>query len=162
MRYVSRMRYLSIATIPLLALGLPLGAAAVSVNAHERAAPVAVTVYKNAQCGCCRGWVEHLRKEGFDVTAKDVDDLTAIKSKLGVPAALGSCHTATVGAYVVEGHVPASDIRKLLAQKPKVAGIGVPGMPMGSPGMEMPGVPADKYDVVAFAKDGKQRVFASH
>jgi hypothetical protein len=156
------MRYLNLATIPLLALAVPIGAAAVSANAHEHAAPVSVTVYKNAQCGCCKNWVEHLRKEGFEVTAKDVDDLAAIKTKLGVPASLGSCHTAIVGPYVVEGHVPAADIRKLLAAKPKVVGIGVPGMPMGSPGMEMPGMPADKYDVMAFAKDGKQRVFASH
>lgn len=156
------MRSLNIAAIPLLALAVPLGAAAVSASAHEHAAPVAVTVYKNAQCGCCKNWVEHLRKEGFKVTARDVDDLAAIKRKLGVPASLSSCHSAIVGSYVVEGHVPAADIRKLLAEKPKVAGIGVPGMPMGSPGMEMPGMPADKYDVMAFAKDGKQRVFASH
>ena len=156
------MRSLNIAAIPLLALAVPLGAAAVSASAHERAAPVAVTVYKNAHCGCCKNWVEHLRKEGFKVIATDVDDLAAIKRKLGVPESLGSCHSAIVGPYVVEGHVPAADIRKLLAEKPKVAGIGVPGMPMGSPGMEMPGMPADKYDVIAFAKDGKQRVFASH
>ena len=88
--------------------------------------------------------------------------MAAIKAKLGVPASLGSCHTAVVGSYVVEGHVPAADIRKLLAEKPKVAGIGVGGMPIGSPGMEVPGIAADKYDVTAFAKDGKQRVFASH
>ena len=153
------MRYL---TIPVLALAVPFGAAAVSVPAHRDLPPVTVTVYKNPQCGCCNNWVEHLRKEGFTVTANDVDDLSAIKSKLGVPASLGSCHTAIVGTYVVEGHVPAADIRKLLAEKPKVAGIAVPGMPMGSPGMEVPGVPADTYDVTAFAKDGKQRVFASH
>jgi hypothetical protein len=145
-----------------LALGLPLGAAAVSARTHDHGAPVAVTVYKNAQCGCCRKWVDHLRKEGFEVTAKDVDDIAAIKAKLGVPASLHSCHTAIVGAYIVEGHVPAADVRKLLKEKPAVAGIGVPGMPMGSPGMEMPDMPADKYDVVAFSKDGKQRVFVSH
>ena len=155
------MRPLHLAIIPLFALGLPLGAA-VSANNPDHRAPVAITVYKNAQCGCCRGWVEHLRKEGFQVTAKDVDDLAAIKTKLGVPGSLSSCHTAVIGPYVVEGHVPAGDIRKLLAEKPKVAGIGVPGMPVGSPGMEMPGFPADKYDVMTFAKDGKQRVFASH
>ena len=154
------MRAINLAAIPFFAVAVPLGAAAVSTSAPG--APVAVTVYKNAQCGCCRSWVDHLRKEGFTVTAKDVDDLAAIKSKLGVPASLGSCHTAIVGQYVVEGHVPAADIRKLLREKPKVAGIGVPGMPMGSPGMEMPGMPADKYDVMTFAKDGKQRVFASH
>src|SRR5687768_977208 len=126
------MRYFSVATIPLFALAVPLGAAVVSARAYEHAPPVVVTVYKNAQCGCCNNWVEHLRKEGFSVTAKDVDDIAVIKSKLGVPASLGSCHTAIVGSYVVEGHVPAADIRKLLAEKPKVAGIGVPGMPMGS------------------------------
>jgi hypothetical protein len=147
------------ALVPILALALPLGAA---LSAHEPAAPIAITVYKNAQCGCCRSWVEHLRKEGFQVTAKDVDDLAAIKTKLGVPASLTSCHTAVVGQYVVEGHVPGADIRKLLTEKPKIAGIGVPGMPVGSPGMEMEGMPADKYDVMTFAKDGKQRVFASH
>jgi hypothetical protein len=156
------MRYFSVAAIPLFAVAVPLGAAALAAGAHEHGAPVAVTVYKNAQCGCCNNWVEHLRKNGFNVTAKDVDDLGAIKSKLGVPASLGSCHTAIVGSYVVEGHVPAADIRKLLAEKPKVAGIGVPGMPMGSPGMEVSGMPADKYEVTAFAKNGKQRVFAAH
>jgi hypothetical protein len=156
------MRPLQLAAIPLLALAVPLGAAAVSANAHDHAAPVAVTVYKNAQCGCCRKWVDHLRTEGFEVTAKDVNDLAAIKAKLGVPASLTSCHTAIVGQYVVEGHVPAADIRRLLTEKPKVAGIGVPGMPLGSPGMEIPDMPPEKYDVMTFAKDGKQRVFASH
>ena len=155
------MRPIHLAIIPLFALGVPLGAA-LSANPHDHAAPVAITVYKNAQCGCCRAWVEHLRKEGFQVTARDVDDLAAIKAKLGVPSSLSSCHTGIVGPYVVEGHVPAADIRKLLAEKPKVVGVGVPGMPVGSPGMEMPGFPADKYDVMTFAKDGKQRVFASH
>ena len=156
------MRSLKLVVIPVFAVAVPLGAAAMSAAAHEAAAPIAVIVYKNAQCGCCKNWVEHLRKAGFEVTAKDVNDLSAIKNKLGVPSALASCHTAIVGQYVVEGHVPAADIKRLLDEKPKVAGIGVPGMPVGSPGMEMPGTPADRYDVVAFAKDGKQRVFASH
>ena len=151
------MRYLKLAAIPVFAFAVPLLAA---VSASSSA--VAITVYKNPQCGCCKGWVDHLRKEGFEVTAKDVDDMAAIKAKLGIPASLGSCHTAVVGSYVVEGHVPAGDIRKLLAEKPKVAGIGVGGMPIGSPGMEVPGRAADKYDVTAFTKDGKQRVFASH
>jgi len=156
------MRSLRLFAIPLFALAVPLGAAVVSANAHDHAAPVAVTVYKNAQCGCCRKWVDHLREQGFEVTAKDVDDLAAIKTKLGVPPSLTSCHTAIVGQYVVEGHVPAGDIRKLLAEKPRVAGIGVPGMPVGSPGMEVPDMPADRYNVMAFAKDGKEKVFASH
>jgi hypothetical protein len=146
-----------------LAVGaLAFAVAALSASYQEREKPIAVTVYKNAQCGCCKGWVEHLRQNGFEVTANDVDDIAAIKAKLGVPAALGSCHTAVVGRYVVEGHVPAADIRKLLVEKPKIVGIGVPGMPIGSPGMEVPGRRPDRYDVTAFAKDGSQRVFASH
>jgi hypothetical protein len=156
------MRPLHLAAIPLFALAVPLGAAVVSANTHGHVEPVSITVYKSPQCGCCKTWVEHLRKEGFAVTANDVDDMAAIKTKLGVPASLGSCHTAIVGGYVIEGHVPGADIRKLLAEKPKVAGLAVPGMPVGSPGMEMPGMPADKYEVIAFAKDGKNRVFASH
>ena len=146
----------------LAGLVIPFGIAVITASAHDHPKPVAVTVYKNAQCGCCKGWVEHLRQNGFEVTANDVDDLAAIKSKLGVPGALTSCHTAVVGRYVVEGHVPAADIRKLLEEKPKVVGIGVPGMPVGSPGMEAPGRRPDRYDVTAFAKDGSQRVFASH
>jgi hypothetical protein len=141
---------------------LSLAVAGLTASAHHEAKPVVVTVYKNAQCGCCKNWVEHLRQNGFEVTANDVNDLAAIKKKLGVPEALGSCHTAVVGQYVVEGHVPAADIRKLLAEKPTVVGIGVPGMPAGSPGMEVPGRLPDRYDVTAFAKDGTQRVFASH
>jgi hypothetical protein len=141
---------------------IPVGITTVAASARDYTKPVAVTVYKNAQCGCCKNWVEHLRQSGFEVTANDVDDLAAIKSKLGVPSALGSCHTAVVGQYVVEGHVPAADIRRLLADKPKVLGIAVPGMPVGSPGMEVPGRLADRYDVTAFAKDGSQHVFASH
>ena len=156
------MRPLRLAAIPLFAFAFPLGAAAVSASAHGHADPVSITVYKSPTCGCCKTWVEHLRKEGFDVTAKDVDDMAALKTKLGVPASLGSCHTGIVGAYIIEGHVPGADIRKLLTEKPKIAGLAVPGMPVGSPGMEMPGVAADKYDVIAFAKDGKHRVFASH
>jgi hypothetical protein len=144
-----------------VASALSFAVAALTASTHEHAKPVAVTVYKNPQCGCCKNWVEHLRQNGFEVTAKDVDDLATIKTKLGVPAALGSCHTAVVGQYVIEGHVPASDIRKLLAEKSKVVGIGVPGMPIGSPGMEVPGRRPDRYDVTAFTKDG-MRVFASH
>jgi hypothetical protein len=146
----------------LLAGALSLAVAALTASAHYAPKPVAVTVYKNAQCGCCTNWVEHLRQNGFEVTANDVDDVAAIKKKLGVPEALASCHTAVVGRYVVEGHVPATDIRKMLAEKPTVVGIGVPGMPIGSPGMEVPGRLPDRYVVTAFAKDGAQRVFASH
>jgi hypothetical protein len=146
----------------MLALGVPLGAAGLSMGETKAPPPVAITVYKTPQCGCCRTWVDHLRKNGFEVTTHDVDDISAIKTKLGVPSDLGSCHTAVAGSYVIEGHVPAADIQKLLATKPKVAGVAVPGMPVGSPGMEVPGRKADKYDVIAFAKDGKRSVFAAH
>jgi hypothetical protein len=157
------MRKLHFAFIPLLAAGVPLGAAGLAAHEAEPAPPATITVYKTPQCGCCRTWVDHLRKNGFEVTVHDLDDLSAVKTKLGVPPDLGSCHTAVAGSYVVEGHVPAADIKKLLSTKPKVAGVAVPGMPAGSPGMEVPpGRKADKYDVIAFAKDGKRSVFAAH
>jgi hypothetical protein len=156
------MRKLHLAFIPLLAVGVPLGAAGLTMGETVAPPPVAITVYKTPQCGCCRTWVDHLRKNGFEVTTHDVDDISAVKTKLGVPSDLGSCHTALTGSYVVEGHVPAADIQKLLATKPKVAGVAVPGMPVGSPGMEMPGRPAARYDVIAFGKDGKRTVFAAH
>lgn len=156
------MSKLHFAFIPLVAVGVPLGAAGLGKGASEAPPPVAMTVYKTPQCGCCRTWVDHLRENGFEVTTHDVPDISAIKTKLGVPSDLGACHTAVAGSYVVEGHVPAADIQKLLATKPKAAGVAVPGMPIGSPGMEVPGRPADKYDVIAFAKDGKRSVFAKH
>ena len=118
-----------------------------------------MTVYKSPTCGCCAKWVEHMKKAGFAVTVNDVPNVGEVKMANGVPAPLASCHTALVGGYVIEGHVPADVVQKLLKEKPAVAGIAVPGMPMGSPGME--GASADPYDIVAFEKSGKQRVFAS-
>lgn len=125
------------------------------------AAAVQVTVFKDANCGCCKDWVEHLRTHGFAVTAKDTSDVVAVKRTGRVPERLYSCHTAFVNGYVVEGHVPAADIQRLLAEKPKVAGLAVPGMPAGSPGMEV-GSRKDPYDVVAFRRDGATSVFAKH
>ena len=125
------------------------------------AAPVAITVFKDPNCGCCKQWIEHLRKHAFTVTSRDTSDLSGVKLTARVPAKLHSCHTAFVNGYVVEGHVPAADIQRLLAEKPKVAGIAVPGMPLGSPGMEV-GTRKDAYDVVAFNRDGSTRVFARH
>jgi hypothetical protein len=119
----------------------------------------AVTVYKSPTCGCCAKWVEHVRKAGFAVTVKDVPNVGEVKLANRVPADLASCHTALVGDYVVEGHVPADVIQKMLKEKLAVAGIAVAGMPMGSPGME--GSYSDRYDIVAFEKSGKQRVYAS-
>ena len=140
--------------------GMALGAASASrLLAYVPAAKEA-TVFKSATCGCCKKWVEHLQKARYTVKSNDVPDVEVYKKKYGVPDALGSCHTAVVtGGYVVEGHVPADLIDRIIAQKPKdVIGLAVPGMPQGSPGMET-GV-VDKYEILAFDKAGKTRVFA--
>jgi len=124
--------------------------------------PTAITVYKDPSCGCCTKWVEHLRSSGFAPVVHDRPDMDAMKDSLGVPTALRSCHTAVLGRYVVEGHVPATDLKKLLAAAPSnVVGLAVPGMPVGSPGMEM-GSRADRYDVIAFGAKGTTNVFARH
>ena len=119
-----------------------------------------VHVYKSPTCGCCEKWVEHLRAEGFAVRTTDVPDVTPIKLENGVTPDLASCHTAFVGGYVIEGHVPASDVERLLSERPAVAGLAVPGMPVGSPGMEGPKPQA--YDVLAFEAGGRTTVFSSH
>ena len=127
-----------------------------------RADAASLTVYKDPSCGCCTKWVEHLRAAGLEPAVHDRSDMDALKDGLGVPVALRSCHTAVAGKYVVEGHVPAADITRLLAAKPKgVVGIAVPGMPVGSPGMETSGR-RDAYDVVAFSANGTTSVFARH
>ena len=126
------------------------------------AKPTAITVYKDPSCGCCTKWVDHLRANGFAPEVHDRSDMDALKDSLGVPAKLRSCHTAIVEKYVVEGHVPAADLKRLLATKPaQTVGVAVPGMPAGSPGMEV-GTRVDRYDVVAFAPGGATRVFARH
>lgn len=147
--------------VPRTALAVEEAGSAASMSAL----PVSevVTVYKSATCGCCANWVEHMRKAGFEVEARDVPDgeLPAIKAERGVAPGHQSCHTAVVGDYVVEGHVPADLVRKMLEEKPEIAGLAVPGMPRGSPGMEMPDGSKDAYDVIAFTDDGDQRVYAS-
>jgi len=120
----------------------------------------ALVVYKTPSCGCCKGWVKAMETAGFKVEVHDLDDLSATKHAAGVPDELQACHTARIGGYVVEGHVPAEDIRRLLAERPDIAGIAAPGMPMGSPGME--GAYKDHYDVVTFGGSGRSTVFASH
>ncbi len=117
-----------------------------------------ILVYKSPTCGCCNGWVDHLEAAGFEVEARDVRDLVSVKLDAGVPTAMSSCHTALVDGYTVEGHVPADQIKRLLAERPEVAGIAVPGMPIGSPGMEGPG--AKPYQVLAWTHDGQASVFA--
>nr|WP_232502268.1 DUF411 domain-containing protein [Azoarcus olearius] len=125
------------------------------------AAGEAVTMYKDPNCGCCGKWAEHMRSHGFSVKEIATPRMGEVKREAGVPQVLGSCHTAKVGGYVVEGHVPAADVKRMLADKPQILGISAPGMPQGSPGMEGP-YPADRYDVVSFDRDGKQAVFARH
>ncbi len=121
---------------------------------------VEITVYKTPTCGCCGKWVDHLENNGFKVNAKNKTDLSSIKQQLGIVTNLQSCHTAMVGGYFVEGHVPASDIKKMLLTKPDIKGITVPGMPMGSPGME--GARVDKYDVLAVHKNQKITLFSRY
>lgn len=124
------------------------------------AAPTRLTVYKSPTCGCCLKWIDHARAAGFVIDAKDIDDLSEIKATLGVPLALQSCHTATTAGYVFEGHIPADLIARFLKQKPRdAAGLAVPGMPVGSPGMEM-GAQKDAYDVVLLTRAGTTRVYA--
>jgi hypothetical protein len=133
--------------------------------AEARAANPTVTVWKTPTCGCCKAWVDHLRQNGFDVITNDVSDTTAIRKKFRLPDQYGSCHTAKSGDYVIEGHVPAEDIRKLLLDKPKARGLAVPGMPLGSPGMEGTGSSAGirhVYDVFLVLNDGSSRVFKSY
>jgi hypothetical protein len=142
----------------LFALALTTGAATSSVNPTP--SQTKITVYKDPGCRCCKNWIEHLVKHGYGVDAKDTPAMAEIKRTLGVPEALTSCHTAVVNGYLIEGHVPAADIAKLLKEKPKVAGLAVPGMPMGSPGMEGPR--QQHYQVLSFDKNGKTKVFASY
>ena len=119
-----------------------------------------VEVYKSPTCGCCSKWVEHLRQNGFEVVTRDVQDLSAYKSRFGVPRNLSSCHTARVGGYIVEGHVPAKEIKRMLAERPKAVGLAVPAMPMGSPGMEGPR--KDPYRVLLFDSQGRYRTYARY
>ncbi len=130
-------------------------------TATTPAQPVSDTlvVYKSPSCGCCRLWEDHMRGEGFAVVSRDVTNLQAVKDSLGVPAAASSCHTGVVGGYVVEGHVPASEVRRLLRERPDGRGIAVAGMPIGSPGMEQ-GDRRDAYDVLLIADGAPPTVFA--
>ncbi len=141
------------------ALAVPALAKGQRVAALPPGVPTAITVYKDPDCGCCKAWVTHLQAAGFVATVRDTRDMATVKASMGVPAALQSCHTARVGSYTIEGHVPADVIVKALQQKPLGIGLAVPGMPMGSPGME--GGKPDKYDVLLFDRAGKTRVYAS-
>ena len=137
-----------------------LGLAATGFERTALAQAVTVEVWKDSNCGCCHLWVEHLQAQGFKVQVRDVGN-TAARKRLGMPEKLGSCHTATVGGYVIEGHVPAADIRRLLKERPVALGLSVPGMPIGSPGMDGPEYQGrkDAYDVLLVQKDGSTRSF---
>lgn len=121
-----------------------------------------MVVHKSPTCGCCAAWVEHVRKAGFQVEVRDTDNLDPVKTRLGIPVGKGSCHTAEAGGYFVEGHVPAADIDRLLAQKPDAKGLVLPGMPAGSPGMEMPDGTTQAYTVELVGRDGSTQAFAQH
>jgi hypothetical protein len=141
-------------------VAIALGAAAAVAALAAQAPPLpAISVVRDTGCGCCLQWVAHLQKAGFKTTVTESPNRAATSK---VPVALRSCHTGTVDGYLVEGHVPVADIQKLLQTRPKIAGIAAPGMPAGSPGMEVPGGVVAPYDVIAFDAAGKTSVFASH
>jgi len=131
-------------------------------SAHAATALPPVVVHKNESCGCCNDWVEHMRAAGFRVEVRNEDNLAPIKEQLGVPVGKGSCHTAEVGGYFVEGHVPAADIKRLLAERPAARGLVLPGMPMGSPGMETPDGRSEPYTVELVGLDGSTTAYSSH
>ena len=133
------------------------------VLAQTPAKPTQVEVFKSATCGCCGKWIEHMRAAGFAVHVTDLgeQELQQMKKKSGVPDAAQSCHTARVGGYIVEGHVPAAEVHRLLVERRKVSGLAVPGMPIGSPGMEVPNTKAQPYDVLTFDAQGNTKVFAT-
>lgn len=124
--------------------------------------PTPITVYKSSTCGCCTKWVDHIRANGFAPAVHDEEEMEALKSKLNVPEGVRSCHTAQVDGYLIEGHVPASDIHRLLAERPRTAGLAVPDMPPLTPGMAPAGVEPQDFDVVSFQPDGSTRLFARH
>ena len=124
----------------------------------QQSAAADIVVYKSPSCGCCGKWVKHMENAGFSVEVENRRDLQVIKRELGVPGRMQSCHTAKVGNYFIEGHVPADLVERMLDEKPDIKGLAVPGMPMGSPGMEGPR--QDPYDVMAIGNDGRERVFA--
>ena len=151
-------------TIFLCACGADLQRAAQTINPTPSATAAEqpeLTVYKNANCGCCKVWIEHMRKNGFAAKVNDVHNMNPIKERVGVPYGMGSCHTAQVGGYFIEGHVPAEVVARLLKEKPKAKGVTVPGMPIGSPGMEQ-GNTIQPYEVHLVHPDGTTSVYAKY
>ncbi|MFZ1344306.1 DUF411 domain-containing protein [Thiothrix eikelboomii] len=161
-------------TLALIALvGGWVSLSAISLKAETQSEPVlstakatqvlpVVQVYKSASCGCCKVWIKHLEENGFSVQAQDVDNLLPYKEQAKLGAGMGSCHTAFVDGYAIEGHVPAWDIKRLLLEKPPISGLTVPRMPIGSPGMEVAGRPADAYQVLSYKEGETVGVFADY
>lgn len=144
-------------------LGVAAAVIAIAVYSNQRLASAqpTLTVFKNPTCDCCSKWVEHMQAAGFKVRVEEMQDLSPIKARFHIPGSLHSCHTAIVEGYVIEGHVPAADVWRLLQEKPTVTGLAVPGMPIGSPGMEQ-GFRVDPYEVLTFNPKGQTRVFARY
>jgi len=131
-------------------------------NAAEQVSATEVVMYKDPNCGCCGDWAKHLKAEGFTVTEKLSNNMGSVKAEYGVPEQLASCHTAVVDGYIIEGHVPADDIKRLLKERPAITGLTAPGMPMKSPGMQPEGLPAKGYDVLSFDNQGNSSVYHSY
>lgn len=143
-------------------LTLALGSLALTAGC-ARAEAREVIVYKTPWCGCCGGWVTHMRRAGFAPKVVELEDLAPVRAKHGIPFNLSSCHTGLVGGYLVEGHVPAADVVRLLRERPKGLGLVVPGMPIGSPGMEQPGGASERFETLLLLdRSGRTRVFATH
>jgi hypothetical protein len=128
-------------------------------SGQQKSKPIPMSVYKSPACGCCVKWIDYMRANGFDPKVQDVENIGALKLKLGVREEFSSCHTTEVGGYVVEGHVPVETVQRMLKERPKIAGLSVPGMPAGSPGMEVPGGRMESYNILAFTSDGKTTVY---
>ena len=140
------------------------GLAAATMGAQANAAKPSLEVWKSPECGCCKGWMTHMEKNGFSIGKVHTDGNTDARKTLGLPLQVGSCHTAKVGPYALEGHVPAREVRRLLAERPAAVGLAVPAMPLGSPGMDGPDFDnqTQPYDVLLVLKDGSTRVFQSY
>jgi len=148
--------------VALVGLALTAAVNVVFAQAPKSSSPTTMSVVRRVGCGCCLKWVEQMEKAGYKATVTESPEIEALKDEKGVPKAARSCHTAVIDGYVIEGHVPVADVKRLLQTRPKVAGLAVPGMPQGSPGMEVASGVTEAFDVLAFDKAGKTSVFASH
>ena len=154
MRHVTTFR-----TVLVSSLLFTAAAVAAAWSLHAQASPSTMTVYKSPTCGCCVKWIEHMRSAGYVMKVVDVEDIAAVKRTWGVPTGAAACHTSVAGPYVIEGHVPADVVARFLKERPSVAGLAVPGMPLGSPGMEQPTGRSEPYVIVTFDRSGQTAVY---